>query len=196
MGPIAETDREESFRAAAHGLVAWAVAVLATATMLALGGMAAGVAGASAGALYGAAQASEDEAGEASPSAYLVDRLFRPSENATTAMTVPSAPPSEAREEAGRIVDTGLAEGRLVDPADRTRLVQLVSAAADVSGDQAVARVDALDGETQATIKEAADIARKAAAYASLWTALALLFGAVVAAGAAVLARREAVLVR
>jgi len=36
IGPALETDREEEFRAGTHGLVAWALAVVATATLVAL----------------------------------------------------------------------------------------------------------------------------------------------------------------
>src|ERR1700761_2615826 len=42
IGPAAETVKEEEFRSAAHGLVVWALTVVATATLVAIGGMVAG----------------------------------------------------------------------------------------------------------------------------------------------------------
>jgi hypothetical protein len=45
--------------------------------------------------------------------------------------------------------------------------------------------------DLRAKAKRAADFARKAASYASLWIAFSLLFGAIVASYAAVLARKE-----
>ncbi|HEY5339126.1 MAG TPA: hypothetical protein VIJ85_13045 [Rhizomicrobium sp.] len=42
IGPAPETAREEEFRSAAHGLVVWALTVVATATLVAIGGMVAG----------------------------------------------------------------------------------------------------------------------------------------------------------
>jgi hypothetical protein len=42
IGPAAETAKEEEFRSAAHGLVVWALAVVATATLVAIGAMVAG----------------------------------------------------------------------------------------------------------------------------------------------------------
>src|ERR1700744_2888321 len=42
IGPAPETAKEEEFRSAAHGLVVWALAVVATATLVAIGAMVAG----------------------------------------------------------------------------------------------------------------------------------------------------------
>lgn len=39
LGPLVETNVQEEFRAAAHGLVAWAVTILATITLVALAGL-------------------------------------------------------------------------------------------------------------------------------------------------------------
>src|SRR5437868_12098851 len=55
LGPLYESHVQEEFRAAAHGFVAWAIAVLATLTVVAMAGMAAAGIGAGTAALYGAA---------------------------------------------------------------------------------------------------------------------------------------------
>ena len=100
LGPIAESHAQEEFRAAAHGFAAWAVTVLASVTMAAFFAMAAASnSGLTAGALYGA---SAGKRTDATPTAYLVDVLFRP--NGATA-------PDGARAEASRILDAGLAHG-------------------------------------------------------------------------------------
>jgi hypothetical protein len=52
LGPIVETDTQETFRAVAHGLLAWCVAVLSTLAMLGLVGASAAGSGATIAALY------------------------------------------------------------------------------------------------------------------------------------------------
>jgi hypothetical protein len=146
--------------------------------MVALAGMAAGGIGAGTAALYGATPRASESA---TPTAYLVDQLFRPGTSGN----------EPARAEAGRILDAGLARGEDVAPADRERLVALTAPQAGVSRDAAQARVDALQADVRAKTKHAADVARRAASYASLWIAFSLLFGAIVASHAAVLARHE-----
>lgn len=90
IGPAVETGREEDFRAGAHGLVAWAIAVVATAAIVALSLLVAGSAGAN-GAVN-EALASTTSAGartDAAPSAttsYWVDKLFRPVAGAQAAL--------------------------------------------------------------------------------------------------------------
>jgi hypothetical protein len=175
IGPLSESKIQEEFRAEAHGLVAWAVAVLSTVTMVAF--MAAN-AGSGTAALYGMTATKNTEA---APTAYLVDILFRPNANANEG----------ARGQAARILDAGLARGEQVAPDDRDRLAALVASQAGVSRDIASARIDQLEHDVQVRTKHAADIARKAASYASLWIALSLLFGALVSMIAAVMAREE-----
>lgn len=179
MGPIVESHAQEEFRAAAHGFAAWAVTVLATITMVAFAGMAvANNSGLAAGAVYGTSAAKSTDV---TPTAYLVDVLFRP-----------GSPGNDAsRAEAGRILDAGLAHGEQIGAEDRDRLATIVSRQSGLSRDGAMARIDAMQTDVQAKTRHAADIARKTASYASLWIALSLLFGAVVASVAAVLARNE-----
>ena len=179
MGPIFESHAQEEFRAAAHGFAAWAVTVLATITMVAFAGMAvANNSGLAAGAVYGTSAAKSTDV---TPTAYLVDELFRPGSPGSDA----------ARAEAGRILDAGLARGEQIAPADRDRLATIVSRQSGLSRDGALARIDAMQADVQARTRHAADIARKTASYTSLWIAFSLLFGAIVASAAAVLARNE-----
>lgn len=185
LGPLVESQIQEDFRAVAHGLIAWAVAVLATLTMLAFTGMAATSTGATIAALYGASASGKSV--DASPSSYLVDVLFRP-ENGAAANAAGNA---EARAEAGRILETGMARGEQLDPADRTRLGALVSSQAGLAPEAALNRIDALQTSVQAKTAQALNVARKTASYASLWLAFSLLFGAIISMIAAVLARLE-----
>ncbi len=104
LGPIVESRIQEEFRAAAHGFVAWAVTVLATLTMLALAGLMAASTGATTAALYGASPASKASA--ATPTAYLVDVLFR-SGDAMAAKQASAAPATTAQPPAGTTADTG-----------------------------------------------------------------------------------------
>jgi hypothetical protein len=77
IGPAPETAKEEEFRSAAHGLVVWALAVVATATLIAVGSMAAG------GSAVAVAASSNKFGTQPSTMtsdyvAYWVDMLFRP----------------------------------------------------------------------------------------------------------------------
>src|SRR5437868_9493636 len=54
LGPVLETRGQEELRAAAHGLVAWAVAILGTVVLVAFTGLAAAGGGAAISTLYGA----------------------------------------------------------------------------------------------------------------------------------------------
>jgi hypothetical protein len=182
LGPLIETQMQEDIRAGAHALVAWAVAVLATLTVVAFAGLTVASTGAKTAALYGA---SSSQASAAGPTAYLVDKLYRP---ASGDASVDAAAP---RAEAARILDAGLANGGALAPDDHARLVGLVSRQAGLTHDAAEQRVDAMQSDISAKTKRAADIARKTASYASLWIAFSLLFGALVAMAAAISARIE-----
>ena len=75
IGPAVETPKEEEFRAGAHGLAVWAIAVVATATMVAIAGF---VAEGTAPTAYAASKAADTNSG-LTPAAtgYWVDMLFR-----------------------------------------------------------------------------------------------------------------------
>ncbi len=181
LGPVRARDSEENFRVASHGFVSWAIALLATVTMVALAGLSAAGTGATTAALYGSSTAASDDEAEGN---YLVDRLYRPEgAEATPAGTGSDA----ARTEASRIIMTALPKGRLVDDRDRGRLTQLTASQTGLSPEEATARVDSVNAE----VKNAADAARKTASYTSLWIACSLLFGAMAASAAALFARYE-----
>lgn len=174
LGPQIESRIQEEFRAAAHGLVAWAIAILGAATLVTLAGAAALGGGMSAAPLYGA-----NASGIASTSpAYVADRLFWP--NAST-------PDSGPRAEAIHILQAGVLRGEQLSAAEHDRLASLVAQEAHVPAARAAQRVDAMEAEARQT----ADAARHVASYASLWIALSLLFGAIVAVVAAITARIE-----
>ncbi len=195
--PLAESRQQEEFRAEAHGLLAWAVAVLATLTVVAIAGLGAAGNGATTAALYGISGSKA----AITPTSYLVDVLFRPGPAApsATAGPVAAAPPNAAdltvnaaaRAEAGRIINAGLAFGMQPSAGDRSRLIDLVSANAGVPQNEAARRVDAMQADLKAKAERTANIARKAASYTALWIALSLLFGAIVSTTAAIAAREE-----
>lgn len=233
LGPVVESRIQEDFRAGAHGLVAWAVTIVATMTMVAITGLAAG---GSMAALYGSHGSSRSSA---TPTAYLVDKLFRPSGNqqaqamqaapaaapATTAAPGEAAPaatdadnasdtaaPANGMQAAPATADTGTTTdsgqamqdraeaGRILTAStpqmqvtgdDRTRLASLVARNVSISESDANSRIDAVTTDARNKAQQAADVARKAASYASLWIALSLLFGALVSIAAAISARIE-----
>lgn len=166
IGPEIETDKEEEFRAAAHGLVMWAIAVVA-------GLLAAGF---SAG-LFGSALAVKPSDNPAAVNSYYMDMLFRPAAN--------TAVVAADKAEAARILAAGAARQNGLDDGDLARLEHLVGADAGISPEAAYARIN----DVRNRMRQDADAARKAASYATLWAAFALLFGAVVAMAAAISAR-------
>lgn len=82
IGPMAETDREEEFRAAAHGLTVWGLCVTATAILVLLSSWVAAGSSAIAGGIA-LAPGNSNTTPTAALSAYWTDVLFRP---ATTPM--------------------------------------------------------------------------------------------------------------
>ena len=172
---------EVFFRDTANGFLAWAVAavigaaVLASAASSLVGGgnhvVGTSASGGSAGATQGASGAD--------PSAYYVDTLFR-SNHPTTIAANP-----EIRAEATRIFVTGVKKDYV--PADKAYLTELVAAGAELSQADAEKRVD----EVTARAKADADAVRKAGAYLSIFTGVSMLIGAFIAAAAAALGGRH-----
>ncbi|MBL6852652.1 MAG: hypothetical protein ISS15_04080 [Alphaproteobacteria bacterium] len=260
IGPALETDRDEEIRAGTHGLVAWALAVVAIATLIALSVVAGGAAtaGAMSTALASTSPTRSDGAAAPSPvTAYWVDTLFRapsakaalasfrryaqanstatdapppasdtatpnqtPSANSTaepestppmtnsvvplngsatapvaavpaTATSMPATVRSTAADkaEAGRILTVGMAKGGTLSGDDKAQLARIIANDTGMGLDSAVARVNDVVSRIHADEVQTAEMARKTAAYASLWTAFALLFGAIVAVAAAISAR-------
>ena len=194
---------EVYFRDTAHGFLAWAIATLATAAMLtsamgaivgtgasAVASVAGGAATTAAAAVPAAAGAMKSD-GPATGNGYFVDSLFRKDASAPAgsapAPAGNSGDAAPASAEAGRIFASGLEAGAL-PPEDVKYLGQQVSqrtglsqADAEKRVNDAFAHMKAKADQAKAEAKEAADKARKASAYASLWLFVSLLVGAFVA---------------
>jgi hypothetical protein len=180
---------EVFFRDTAHGFVTWAVATLILAIVLAGAALATTGAGVRAAAMVGggAAQgATGSPHGRATVGAYDVDMLFRSAHSDAN-------PTNDGHAEAMRILEKGLSAGD-VSAADRSYLAEQVAGRTGISQDNAQKRVDDVIAQVKAAdlkAREAADAARKAAAKASILTALAMLIGAFIACAAAALGGHE-----
>lgn len=177
---------EVFFRDTAHGLVTWSVATVVVALVLA--GSAASMIGGGMRALGGAASAEPAGAmpggGPSAAMTYDIDRLFR------APMTADMS--NDPRVEAVYIAFHALTNQGVSDD-DRAYLAQLVQAQTGVSAAEAQKRVQqfvtaTLDAEQKA--RAAADTARKGAAEASIYTALAMLIGAFIASISAAIGGR------
>ncbi len=168
---------EVYFRDTAHGFLAWAVALVITASFLATAATSLLAGKAHPGP---AAGASRPESRSSDPNDYFVDMLFR-SEKATADRNE-----SSARGEAGRILANALSQGEMPRD-DKTYLTQLVATKTGLSQTDADKRVD--DVLTQE--RQAADTTRRALAHLSLWMFLALLIGAFCASYAATIGGRQ-----
>jgi hypothetical protein len=182
---------EVFFRDTAHGFLAWAVASVVVVAVVSSGvtsligsGVQAAGSGASSaiqGSIHGAAAGNSSGTGSEAMS-YFTDMLFRSdqpgNENA-----------QDTQAQASRILVNGLRNGSL-SPDDKAYLAKLVAGRTGLSQADAEKRVDdvvamAKDAATKARM--AADAARKAGAYLSLFTALSMVIGAFIAAAAAAL---------
>ncbi len=193
---------EVFFRDTAHGFLAWAVASLATATLLTSviasilgGGMQAGV----------AASGKAVSTLEGGPMAYFVDSLFRRearplpsgSSGPTPAGEVSDRALSKEDLEIGRIfMNAGGAE--TMADADLRHVGQLVAQRTGLSQQEAQSRVAATFTRVQARSREleiaargAADKARRVSAYGALWLFVSLLIGAFMASLAATYGGRQ-----
>jgi hypothetical protein len=167
---------EVFFRDTAHGFLAWAVAAVVGAAVLAsvASSLLSGVAHR---APLTAADANQGVL-QADLSAYDVDSLFRSDH--------PNPTDQDVRAEATRILAIGIKNGDL-PAADQTYLAQLVAARTGLSQANAEKRVE----EVIAKGKADADAVRKAGAYLSIFTAVSMLIGAFIAAAAAALGGRH-----
>jgi len=177
---------EVFFRDTAHGLITWAVATVAVAALV--GNSLFSLIGGTAHVASGAASASAHGMMESATTmtAYGTDKLFRSSRSTDGGAT------GDPRPEAAHIMANALATGGVPD-ADRSYLAARISMNSGISVPDAQKRIDdwisaAMAAETKA--KEAADMARKAASRASIYTALALLVGAFIACVSAALGGR------
>lgn len=186
---------EVFFRDTAHGLLTWALATLAVATLLSslMGSIVSGGGHAVASAASGAGEAAAVTATGAGQHAadpqqdsfgYFSDQLLRSTGNGT-------ANGGPSGEEVTRILSDAVQQGSLTQD-DRQYLGQVVARRTGVSQQEAEQRVTATYTALQARLdtlkakaKQAADEARKASAFAALWFAITLLIGAFIAAWAA-----------
>jgi hypothetical protein len=158
---------EVFFRDTAHGFLAWAVAAVVGAAVLAAGASSLLSSGAHEGVSSG------------NPSDYYVDSLFRSDHQNANAID------QDVRAEANRILAIGIRSD--APTGDHAYLAQLVAARTGLSQADAEKRVD----EVIAKAKADADAGRKAGAYLSIFTAVSMLIGAFIAAAAAVLGGRH-----
>jgi hypothetical protein len=178
MPEILENNEEENFRADAHGLAVWALAVIFGLALVAL-------------AAFVTASATVSQA--ATPPAYWADKLLAPA-GASSGVSNDVNPThrtfADAKAEAARLmaVDAMTLQG---DAGNGSELVRLVVEFAGLSPSAAIDRVRQTEESMRAKTKEVANAARKAASYLGIWTAIALLFGAVVCVAATVSARAK-----
>ncbi|MBB1200995.1 hypothetical protein EGM70_11900 [Enterobacteriaceae bacterium 89] len=193
----ADTHTDEIyFRDTAHGFLTWAVALLVSAILLTstLGSIVGGSAkvigsvagGAAATSVNGAMTMADGPSTRPDPAmSYFVHSLFRTSNAAQPASQQPVSP-AQLGEVTG-IFAHGISTGSL-PPEDLQYVAQLISQNTGLSQNEAQQRVQAVYDKAQTTIKEtkvkaqqAADKARKATSYITLWTFITLLIGAFVA---------------
>lgn len=211
--PAAHTD-EVYFRDTAHGFLAWAIASLGTAVLLTsvIGSIVSGGIQAGASVVGGVATAASASAGSAmagsdgdgGPMNYFIDSLFRSDASTTSAVAAPTGSGAGSPEqtaaslsEVTRIFVNSLRTGSL--PSEDSRYVgQLVAQRTGLTQQEAEQRVSETFARVQTTLREAeaaateaADAAREAFAYASLWLFISLLIGAFVASLAATLGGRQ-----
>ena len=160
---------EVQFRDTAHGFLAWAVASVIGAVLLAT--PATSLIG---GALSGATQGAANSA-QTSPMNAYADALLR-SDNRTDQQSL-----GDTRGEIVRLFTTSFRERNDINASDRDYLVKVVASRTGLSQADAEKRVN--DVITQA--KADLDKARKAAMHAAIWLTLSLFIGAFCAALAA-----------
>jgi hypothetical protein len=182
---------EVKFRDGASGLVVWAIGVVLSLVLVA---SAADKLGSAAGTAATAGVAAMS--GQAPSLDYFSDTLLRTNPQAPASggaaggsAAAGAAPPNGQpngtndnlqRQQVNRILLTALGPNGLSND-DRTYLAQIVSAQSGVSMDDAQKRVDDVVNRARAEAAQAADTARKGAAYLAFWTFMSLLFGAVCA---------------
>jgi hypothetical protein len=191
---------EVYFRDTAHGMLAWAIASLASAALLtsvigSIAGTGVRAGAAAAGAVVAGSAASGRTAAADGPMGYLTDALFRRAANAPAVTVADASPP--ASPEVMRIFVNAAAAGAL-PPDDMRYLAQSVSQRTGLAQADAEKRVTDTFTRMQTRLEEAkvaasaaADKARKATARTALWLFISLLIGAFVASLAATFGGRQ-----
>jgi hypothetical protein len=160
---------EVGFRDTAHGFLAWAVASVLGAMLLAY--PASSLIGA---AISGATQAAVSS-NQSTPVDRYVDELLR-SDNPST-----QANPSDTRAELGRLFTASFRKDGDLSSPDQQYVAKVVAARTGLSQPDAEKRVTSVVNQAKADL----DRARKAAAHIAIWLTLSLFIGAFSAAAAA-----------
>lgn len=198
---------EVYFRDTAHGLITWALATLAVATLFAstmssiVGGTAKEAANVAGGvgqaAVTAGAAAGHEHSADSQQDTFtsFAERLMRSTESSVKSGG--AEPSANSSEEVARIFSDAVEQGGLSQE-DRAYLASLVARRTGMSQQEAERRVDATFASLQAKLqaakdkaKQAADVGRKASAAASLWFAITLLIGAFIASWAATFGGRQ-----
>jgi len=204
---------EVYFRDSAHGFLAWALAALLTASLLgsAIGNLVAatvrtgatiagaagmtGMAGAGGATATVASDTQAQANGEDGATAYLLDSLFRRAGDAPNGAV--ATDPARQAEEVRRIMMNTIRTGDLPEQ-ERQYLARLVSQRTGLTQQQAEARVTETYSilqkriqEVEIAAREAADQARQASSYMTLWMFISLLIGAFSASVAAIWGGRQ-----
>jgi hypothetical protein len=167
---------EVFFRDTAHGLIAWALATVMSASILG-----AATTHIVSGAVSGVAPAAAQTTASGGPAPLFVDKLFR-RDQATAPGQAPAGNNEAARAEVLRLWTSSFRDNGDLSPTDRAYVARLVAAQTGMSPPDAEKRVNDVIVEAKA----AADRARSGAAKLAFWMTAALLFGAFAAALAAV----------
>ena len=162
-------DDEVYFRDTANGFLVWAVALVATVSLLAT----------AATGMVGAAPENTPQAAAIDGNAYFVDQLFRSDRPAQDNGLA-------ARAEARRILDNALRQNAMPE-SDRLYLSRLIAARTEINTTEADRRIS--DVMTEA--RQAEDITRKLTARFLLWMFVNLLMGAWAASYAATIGGRQ-----
>jgi hypothetical protein len=153
---------EVYFRDTAHGFLAWALASVLGAVLLA--SPASSLVG---GAASGATQAAASSVQSSGPMDGYIDTLLRSD-------TAQPANPQDSRGELVRLFTTSFHNGNDLAPADRTYVAKVVSARTGLTQPEAEKRVTEVTNQ----VKSDLDKARKKAAQLALWLTAALIIGA------------------
>jgi hypothetical protein len=164
---------EVHFRDTAHGFLAWALASVLGAVLLA--SPAASLLGGATSATVQAASSSQ----ATGPMSGYVDALLRPDN--PTAENAANAGGGQTRQELARLLTTDFRNGGEPSAADRSYLAKVVAARTGLSPADADKRVN----DVIAQAKQDLDKARKAAEHLAIWLTLSLFIGAFSAALAA-----------
>jgi hypothetical protein len=173
---LVHTD-EVFFRDTANGFLAWAVALVVSAALLA--SAATSMAGRTEP-IRQAGEIRESVASAAGPNAYFIDELFRSERPAPESRDAPTLA------EADRLFTNAL-RIKQMPSADRAYLTRLIMAKTGVDQAEADRRVSTAFAEAQ----QAEDVLRKATARLLLWLFLSMLIGAFCASYAATIGGRQ-----